>query len=73
VLVFIVGSDTIIAEHYFISGNLNIDVNRCVVIKNEKRIWFASFSKNLFTLNFQGVNFFFNSVFVFLLVIDWKN
>lgn len=57
-LVFIVGSDTIIAEHYFISGSLNVDVNRCIVIKNEKRIWFANSNKNLFTLStFRGLIF----------------
>lgn len=53
-LVFIVGCDAIIAEHYFISGSLNTVVNRCIVIKNEKRTWSASFNP----LDFEGVNFF---------------
>lgn len=57
----IVGSDTVIAERSFVSGSLNIDVNKCIVIKNKKRILFASFNRNLFTL----------STFKRLILFEW--
>lgn len=56
-LVFIVGTDAIIAELYFISGSLNIDVNRCIVIQNEKRIWFAFSVKNFSPSQPSGSDF----------------